>query len=470
MTDAALLAEIEARLTGEPDDVDLRYLRAGLLARLGRGEAARDAYLAVLALAPTHFGALNDLGTLLHNSDFRAAARLAYAEAVKHHPDNPIGRINLANALLAEGQTDAARLHYQAALALAPEHPDAHQGMANLLQDLGETGAAEAHRQQSYRARAITTLPYRGAGAGVPVLLLVSAAGGNVPTRFLLDETVFATSVLVAEAHTAQTVLPPHELVFNAIGDADLCAAGLDAAEAVLARTGAPVINPPERIRRTGRARIARDLAGLEGVRAPRIETAPREAVASAAEALGYPLLLRSPGHHTGRHFLKVDRPGDLARSLAALPGAELLAIEWLDARGADGLSRKYRAMMIGEALYPLHLALSREWKVHYFTADMAEHPEHRAEEAAFLADMPGVLGPRAMVGLAAIRARLGLDYGGIDFGLGPGGEVLLFEANATMVVNPPDGDPRWDHRREPVQTILDAARAMLIARARTEP
>jgi hypothetical protein len=70
-----------------------------------------------------------------------------------------------------------------------------------------------------------------------------------------------------------------------------------------------------------------------------------------------------------------------------------VLAIEYLDARGADGCARKYRVMMVGGELYPLHLAISQDWKIHYFSADMAERAEHRAEEAIFLADMPAALG-----------------------------------------------------------------------------
>ena len=38
-----------------------------------------------------------------------------------------------------------------------------------------------------------------------------------------------------------------------------------------------------------------------------------------------------------------------------------------------------------------------------------------------------------------SVQAVLGLDYAGIDFGLNPNGEILLFEANATMVVKHPD-------------------------------
>lgn len=464
---APTLAQIDALIAREPERVDLLFLRAGLLASAGRADEARAAYLAVIARESTHFGALNDLGTLLYNTDFRAAARTAYAEAVRHHPANPIGRINLANALLAEGQVQAAREHYDAALAAEPDHPDALQGLANLLQGEGESEAAEALRQRSYARRAVTHLPYRGSGAPVRVLQLVSAVGGNVPTRFLLDERVFAVSVLAVEAQANLAELPPHDLVFNAVGDVDLAPAALSAAEAVLARTDAPVINPPDRIRPTGRAAIAERLKGLAGVRTPRVVETDAANLAAAAEAFGYPLLLRAPGFHTGQHFVRVEAPDALAGASAGLPGPARLLIEPMDARDGRGAHRKFRAMMIGRRLFPLHLALSERWKVHYFTADMAERADHRAEEAAFLADMGAVVGDKAMAGLAAIAERLGLDYGGIDFGLGQGGEVLVFEANATMVVNPPAPDPIWDYRRDATTRILDAVRAMLLDRAK---
>ena len=116
-----------------------------------------------------------------------------------------------------------------------------------------------------------------------------------------------------------------------------------------------------------------------------------------------------------------VENAAQLPTALAELPGDGLTAIQYLDARGADGSSRKYRVMMIGGWLYPLHLAIAPNWKIHYVTADMAENAGHRAEEAKFLEDMPGVLGPRAMAALAEIQNMLGLDYAGIDFGLNRG-------------------------------------------------
>ncbi len=54
----------------------------------------------------------------------------------------------------------------------------------------------------------------------------------------------------------------------------------------------------------------------------------------------------------------------------------------------------------------------------------------------------------------------------GIDFGLNAAGDVLLFEANATMTVLPPEKDRRWDYRRAAVQRVEDAVRKMLVDKA----
>ena len=103
---------------------------------------------------------------------------------------------------------------------------------------------------------------------------------------------------------------------------------------------------------------------------------------------------------------------------------------------------------------------------MHYFTSDMADKPDHRREEAGFLDDMRSTLGDKAMAALEGIRDALGLDYAGVDFGLRADGELLLFEANATMVIAPPNQDERWAYRRAAVGKILDAVVAMIMARS----
>jgi len=411
---------------------------------------------------------LNNLGTLLHSSGNRTAARTAYAEAVSRHPSDPMSLVNLGNVLHEGGEFPSARAHYESALSFDPGHREAHQGLANVLADLGDDEGAQWHRRKAFEGRPALQLPYRGAAPPVSLLLLVSSRGGNIPTRNLLDDRVFHISVVLPEFYDPRVPLPPHQVVFNAIGDADRAAPALVAAQSLVALTTAPVINLPAAVLATGRADHAR-LRRLPGVVLPATVTLPRETLCSADAAatvarhgFRFPLLVRTPGFHTGRHFLRVESPEALAGAVAQLPGKELTVIEFLNARAADGKVRKYRVMMIGGELYPLHVAISSHWKVHYFTAEMAERADHRAEDAEFLENMPEVLGPRAMQALARIQATLGLDYAGIDFGLNAARDLLFFEANATMVVNPPAPGELWDYRRPAVERILAAVRRML--------
>jgi glutathione synthase/RimK-type ligase-like ATP-grasp enzyme len=177
---------------------------------------------------------------------------------------------------------------------------------------------------------------------------------------------------------------------------------------------------------------------------------------------LSFPLLLRAPGFHGGAHFVRVEDAGGLSPAVSGLPGQKLMAIQYLETRDADGKVRKFRVMMIDGKLYPLHKAVSQRWMIHYFSAEMNHSAEHRAEDEAFLADMPTVLGERAMRALEKIRDAVGLDYAGIDFSLGREGDVLLFETNATMVVPGAPQEEKWNYRRRPVERIRDAVREMI--------
>jgi glutathione synthase/RimK-type ligase-like ATP-grasp enzyme len=449
-----------------PSDRDFgnALAQARALAARAEDEAAKQAYLDILRADPTHLAALNELGTLAYSGGFRSAARTAYLQAVQHHPDDNLARVNLANLLREEHDLAAARRHYEAALAIDPECHPAHQGLASVLNELGLEGA-DLHFQKGYSGHATVSTPYRGTGIGVPLLLLVSARGGNVPTQLWINERRFAVTAIYTEFWDPRTALPAHSLIVNAVGDADLCDLALTRALDIVERSAAPVINAPARVRLTGRLENAHRLGEIAGVIAPRIRAlSPEEVLAD--ETLNFPLLLRRPGFHTGQHFMYVGKREALPAAVHSLAADELFAIEYLDARGPDGMARKFRVMFVDGKAYPLHLAISADWKVHYFSAGMADDVYYRDEERRFLEDMSGVLGALAMSALEKISALLGLDFGGVDFALSPNGSLLLFEANATMAVFPPGPEPMWDYRRKAIQTVLDAATAMLLSRA----
>jgi len=466
------LAELERRLA-EGGSCDLRVRQAALLDGLGRTEAAKQVYLGSLADESDHAATLSAFGALLHRTGYRTAARTVFAQAVACHPQCPDARVNLGNALRLAGAADDAYLHFAAALAADPQHARAHQGMGDLLAARGDQNAAAHHWRLGYTGRALHGWTYRGEGPPIRILMPISVADGNIAARHFLDDRVFAVTTCAMEFHDPAAPLPPHDLVFNAIADADLCRLALSAAGALIARTGAPVINAPARVLATGRADMAAALARLPGLAVPRLATLPRQIFlqgegpgALARHGLRCPVLLRAPGFHAGRHFLRVEQDADLAEAAASLPGEQLLAIEYFSACGADGKARKGRVMVIDGRLYPLHWAVSSHWKVHYFSSDMDACPQHQEEEARFLRDMRGFLGPRAIAGLQAVAELLDLDYGGIDFGVLADGRIAVFEANAAMAIVPPAGEARWSYRRPACEVAVLAAQTLLIRRA----
>jgi hypothetical protein len=467
------LADVERKLTQSPESLDLLFEKAQLLSLLGQDAAAQTAYVAVLQRDQAHFGALTNLASLALSSGHRSAALTAYRQAAEQHPNNPTALVNYAGALLDDGKATEARAFYEAALKVELAHAEAHQGLARTLETLGDSEAAASHWRAGFAGHNIVERPYRGRGTAPRVLLLVSVRSGNIPTHLILDDRMFAVTALYAEFFDAAKPLPEHDVLFNAIGDADLCGEGLAKACEIVSRSRAPVINLPERVVPTGRCENAKRLGQLDGVIAPKVETVARSNLISAdapsclaQEEFEFPLLLRAPGFHTGQHFARVEHADDLASAAGQMPGETVLAIQYLDAAGTDGFARKYRVMFIDGRFYPVHMAASRDWKVHYVTSDMASRPDLRAEEKKFLNAMPEVLGRRAMAALTRIREALGLDYGGVDFAVARDGSLLLFEANATMTILPPGPDPKWDYRRASIARVLDAARQLVRDRA----
>lgn len=455
----------------DPRHREAAFARANLiLARDGRA-AAITAYERVLAIDPNHADALANLAVLLDESDRFAEAATAYRRAAEAHPKDPVIQTNFANYLYRAKDLDAASRHFQAALAVDPDHADAHRGLALLHDARHETALADVHRRRAFEGRAVITRPYFGAEPPIGVLILQSARGGNVSTQYVLDDRRFQEIHLMAEFWTLEILasLPPHQVVFNAIGDADRNASTLKAAAALAERLEAPVLNPPRAVLATGRADTPLRLAGLADVIVPPTLLVARDdllagdpVAALAGRGFELPVLLRPPGYHTGEHFELLETPDALRAAVEAAPFAEFFVTRYVDYRGVDGNFRKYRVLFINGELYPLHLAIGRQWKLHYFSADMRGNDRHKDEERRFLEDFRAAIGPRATAALESIGRRLGLDYGGIDFSLTAEGAVLVFEANANMLIHTLDPVEEFAYRHAHVPRVVAAFRAMI--------
>jgi tetratricopeptide (TPR) repeat protein len=459
-----------------PESILNRFNLANFLAVSNRSEAMEEAkmiFLEMIKIEPTHFGAWNNLGRLLFETGYTSAAHTAYTAAVTYHPHEATAQVNLGNVLLDMGDLSTAEKHFKIALDLNSELTGAHQGLASVLHRLGKEDESLYHRERGFAKQPLSTLAYRGGGKPVQLLILASALEGNIPWRLLIDRDVFQTTVIAVEYFDGQLPLPSHQLIFNAIGDADLCQNGLEIANRLIKASPSAVINRPEAVLQTGRLMNAKRLINLAGVIAPRMALVSKKDIISghaldllAQNEIAFPLLLRAPSFHGGNYFVCVENQNALNSAFEELPGENLLVIEFLDCRSEDNLFRKYRIMAINGAFYPIHLAISPQWKVHYFSSDMADNEEYRNEENAFLNNFSSFLGPSAISALEKICQKIGLDYCGIDFGMDKKGNILLYEANSTMVIAPPTNESRWDYKRTAINQALAAAKRMFIERA----
>ncbi len=261
--------------------------------------------------------------------------------------------------------------------------------------------------------------------------------------------------------------------MLNAIGDPDVAGPVAPAAQRFLQASPAPLINAPEKVARTRRHQMARLLEGIEGLVVPsvaRLPPAPQRAAdwlrVLLAAGMTLPALVRPAGSHGGRGLdLARDEPGLV--SAATQIGGEAYVTAFHDFASADGLYRKYRMIFVDREPMPYHLAISPGWLVHHETSGMEDDRARQAEELGFLEDPKAALGARAMAAIGEIGRRLDLDYCGVDFALLPDGRVLLFEANATMLVHPEAPDSPFAAKAPFIARIIDRFQAMLQARSR---
>lgn len=469
----AALADIDGRLRQFPQAPELCIERGRVLELLGRNAEAVQTYVAVLQFAPGHTDALCALGRQSLAAGNRVAARTLLSNAVSGAPANAAALADLACVQLLDDDVHGAKCLYERSLDLDPELPAAHDGLSQVLPLLEDHVGAERHRAAALRRRPLRIDAYAGEGRPIYVLALSTAANGNIPTDGYFDNRIFLLASLNVDFADLEVALPLHDIVFNAIAEADLCADALARAAAIAGRSTAPIINPPTAVAATNRVGTMTRLRDIDGIVAPRtigvgrdVLSGPSAAAWLADAGFSYPFLVRSPGYHTGDHFVKVDCASELTAAVAQLPGDELLVIEYVDLRAADGTFRKYRVMIVDGDIYPLHLAISYDWKVHYFRSAMAQSAGFRSEDAQFLTAMRDVIGSRALAALEGVRDALALDYGGIDFALDAQGDAIVFEANASMRVVRPDPEAIWEYRRGPVARVRSAVREMLVTRA----
>jgi hypothetical protein len=345
----------------------------------------------------------------------------------------------------------------------------ASQTLSSLLERRGHAPQAKAVLDAAYRRQSLFLEP--APDPRLTVLVLATQSSGNVPYRHLMPPRRYSRWVWYMEHAVLgeiERLGGGYDVVFNAIGDPDIAEDSADAVRQVLdRRTAKPVLNRPGEVARTRRDRLPGLLAGLNGVATPtatRVERADGAALRAAAQAAGLngPILARPAGSHGGAGLVRVESAQALDALGEGLAGGAAYLTQFHDYRSPDGLWRKGRAIFVDRHPYPYHWAVADDWLVHYESSGTLEDSARRAEERRFLEDPASLIGAPAWRAVGEIGRALDLDYAGLDFGVLADGRVLLFEANATMLVHPePEGSPTA-YKNPAVAAIVQAFQAML--------
>ena len=475
--DAAAVEILRRAARSRPELAPIHNELGVALNRLGRYDEALAALDEALALDPAYQVARGNRGMVLFEAG-RFDEAVDTLGAVLASGDPALGEARaslLSNLVRAAGHTSRlaeAEVTVRACIDAGDTEPATREQLARILDGLRRPAEALAVRNAIARQAGVQRKgPLRAPHATLAVLGAVGS--GHVPTRYLIDPEELSTlfvGLLSPDQPDAPLggvdlkALAEAGSVFSTLGDIHRDAGQLAAAGEICARLGKPVINPPASIARTGRDAAAALFADIPGLITPRARaTTPAELARLPIDA---PVLVRPPGDHGGENLVRLANAAERDAYLAAEPQERLLLTPFHDFRSPDGAWRKYRLIFVDRRVYPFHLAIGEDWLLHYWRAEMARSPWKLAEEARFLDDWKGVFGAEASAAAEAVARRLDLDYGGMDCALTADGRLLLFEANACILLHLDEPAAAFPAKHRRVPPIREAFTRLVRARA----
>jgi len=347
--------------------------------------------------------------------------------------------------------------------------------LSTLLQLQGNRDAALAVQAQALEMQALYHLPAANGAAAMRLLVIMGPGDlmANSPMEFLVEGSDIALDMLYVAPHLPlPALLPEHDVAFVAVGESDQNRALLHHVADLVQDWPRPLLNAPERIAGVSRDGACALLASAPGVVMPatvRIDRQTLEQVGREQRPItdiledgDFPIIVRPVDSHAGQGLDKFDSPAAITGYLQAQPANAFYVSRFVDYRGADGLFRKCRIVLIGGHPYVCHMAISEHWMIHYLNAGMTESAEKRAEEARFMAGFDDDFARRHAAAFRAISARMGLDYLGIDCGETAAGELLIFEVDSNMIVHALDPVDLFPYKQPQMRKVFTAFRDML--------
>jgi tetratricopeptide (TPR) repeat protein len=427
-----------------------------------------------------------ELGYVLLRMKHRIAAAGAFRRSLELDPDQPSVLLQLGTLQLALRRLEDAELLLKRAISLEPRLHEAHYALGLLYWQKRCLKLAKSHcdaalggssigfrvnallstlllaanqEDQAREAslRAIAALPavhrQRGRGSRPAVFVLCglgtgliqvdqegrpSLSGGHNNLHELIDRTRFQVAEIwmqrAALANSQLAAITGDDVVLNVMSEPDGQASDLTLADRLLPRMTTKIVNRPAAVLNSARDKVARQAMRINGLVVPRSirMQAGIRAVERGMRDFHFPLLLRPAGSHCGSDLYRADSPLDAKEYLTKHAGDDVYATAYIDTQWRDKLFRKFRVYWVGDHAVPEHYYIGESWNVHSHSWRMLMRTNRSMQDEAvrFLHGLDQHSATRVMHELAEL---IGLDVFMADFGLMEDGQLVLYEANATM-------------------------------------
>ncbi|MDB5595765.1 MAG: hypothetical protein JWM36_2726 [Hyphomicrobiales bacterium] len=306
-------------------------------------------------------------------------------------------------------------------------------------------------------------------------LLAVMAPGdfmANTPLQFLLEESSTVLDVLyICPDVEFPASLPDCDLVFVAVAESDDNRDLLRRVGEVALSPPRPMVNAPHniaRLTRDGAWQILHEAPGISypvNLRCDRstlVSDLPRAFTQETPlGTITYPLIVRPLDSHAGAGLAKIEDKFDLADYLSTQSAEQFYVAPFIDYRSVDGHYRKFRVVLIAGVPWPVHMAISDHWMIHYLNADMINNPSNRLEEELFMSRFKVDFARRHAGAFHEIHQRTQLDYVLLDCAE-IGGELLIFEIGTAMIVHSLDPVEVFPYKKQHMLQIFAAFGQML--------
>ena len=438
----------------------------------GKADAAVAYFLQAIELSPGHWPSRTNLVQALMATRQYPIAKTLLLELIDERPEDGQLHHDLGRACFELNEREQALCHFREASVLDPKNAESIYWIGALSQSVGDMVAAQSAYRYAAEIQPLIRRPAVKTPAEFKVLALYSPFGGNTPTQYIFAEANYETDTLSLLPSTdigALSLGCDYDVVVNLISDADQATDVLVAANSLVGRLGSSIINHPRSVLRTTRDVAGQMFSGIPACRVPKTFRLKGNGDLSRSlpqimSGLSFPVLVRPAGTHGGDRFEKVGDIVTLAGLIEERSELDHYLIDYIDYRSVDGYFRKYRFVFVAGEIFPYHLAIGTDWKLHRDSCDMRDQSWMREEEAVFLSCPGRFFEDHHLEALKTIGDRIGLEYCGVDCGLDALGNLVVFEVNASVLVHGEEGELAY---KDPfARRIREAFDAMLARHA----